>query len=41
MSVTTILLIGAGVILLLWLMIWFKLFKIFAEVLDGILDAFN
>ena len=41
MSLTTILLIGAGIIFLLWLMIRFKLFKIFAEILDGILDVFD
>lgn len=41
MSITTILLICAGIILLLWLMIQFKLFKVFAEILDGILDVFS
>ncbi len=39
MSLTTILLIGAGVILLLWLMIRFKLFKLLADVLEAICDA--
>lgn len=39
MSLTTILLIGAGVILLLWLMIRFKLFKLLGDVLEAICDA--
>lgn len=39
MSLTTILLIGAGVILLLWLMIKFKLFKVLGDVLEAICDA--
>lgn len=40
MSLTYILLIGAGVILLLWLMIRFKLYKIFGEILEAISDIF-
>lgn len=39
MSLTTILLISAGVILLLWLMIRFKLFKVLGDVLEAICDA--
>ncbi len=39
MSLTTILLIGAGIILLLWLMIRFKLFKLLGDVLEAICDA--
>lgn len=41
MEVTTILLIGAGIILLLWLMIRFKLYKIFGEILEAICDVFD
>jgi H+/gluconate symporter-like permease len=41
MSLTTILLIGAGIILLLWLMIRFKLYKVFAEIIDGLCDVFD
>lgn len=41
MSLTTILLIGAGIILLLWLMIKFKLYKILWEILEAIGDAIS
>lgn len=41
MSLTTILLIGAGIILLLWLMIRFKLFKVLGEVLEAIGDILD
>ncbi len=41
MNITTILLIGAGIILLLWLMIRFKLYKIFGEILEGIGDILD
>lgn len=41
MSLTTILLIGAGIILLLWLMIRFKLYKVFAEIIDCLCDVFD
>lgn len=39
MSLTTILLIGAGIIILLWLMIHFKLFKFLGEILEAICDG--
>lgn len=41
MSLTTILLIGAGIILLLWLMIRFKLYKVLGDVLEAICDVFD
>lgn len=41
MEVTTILLIGAGIILLFWLMIRFKLFKVLGDVLEAICDVFD
>lgn len=41
MNITTILLIGAGIIFLLWLMIRFKLYKVFAEIIDGLCDILD
>lgn len=39
MSLTTILFIGAGIILLAWLMIRFKLYKVIGEILEAIGDT--
>lgn len=41
MEVTTILWIGAGIILFLWLMIRFKLFRVLGDVLEAICDVFD
>lgn len=41
MSLTTILLIGAGIILLLWLVIRFKLYKVLGDVLEAIGDVID
>lgn len=38
MSITTILLIGAGVILLLWLIVRFKMYKVFEIIIEALLD---
>lgn len=41
MSLTMILLIGAGIILLLWLIIRFKLYRVLGDILEAVCDAFN
>lgn len=40
MSLTYILLIGAGIIFLLWLVIRFKIYRLLGEILEGIGDIF-
>ncbi len=38
MCITTILLIGAGVIFLLWLIVRFKMYKVFEAIIEALLD---